>query len=155
MTKAYPTITQLMNEQGLTYEQLAEKSGVNKYVIRRIEQKRFKRVMVSDVLKLSQTLNSMFDMEPINEDERFTTIPRIKIDLKKENGKSLRNLRKEYGITIKHLAEATNLTENEIKKIERHDFTQSEPYEFAALIKYFGRFFAEVFMQNPNEAHPE
>ena len=67
MTKAYPTITQLMNEQGLTYEQLADKSGVNKYVIRRIEQKRFKRVMVSDVLKLSAALNSMVDMESPNE----------------------------------------------------------------------------------------
>ena len=117
MTKAYPTLTQLMNEQGLTHEQLAEKSGVNPHVIRRIEQKRFKRVTVSDVLKLSDTLKGMFDMEAKNEDEVFKPMPIFKVDPKKENGKSLRNLRKEYGITIKQLAASTKLEESTIKKL--------------------------------------
>ena len=67
MTKAYPTITQLMNEQGLTYEQLADKSGVNHHVIRRIEQKRFKRVTVSDVIKLATVLGGLFEMDRPNE----------------------------------------------------------------------------------------
>ena len=67
MTKAYPTITQLMNEQGLTHEQLADKSGVNYHVIRRIEQKRFKRVKVSDVIKLAAVLNGLFELGETNE----------------------------------------------------------------------------------------
>jgi len=62
-----PTITQLMQEQGLTYDQLAEKSGVNAHMIRRIEQYRFKRVRVSDVFKLRDALNSIFSMDDPNE----------------------------------------------------------------------------------------
>ena len=60
-----PTLAQLMKENGLTDEQLAEKTGVNKYVIRRIQQKRFKRVMVSDVLRLFTFFDVSFDMEKL------------------------------------------------------------------------------------------
>jgi len=149
------SLKELREEQGLTYEQLAEKAGVNKFVIRRIEQKRFKRVMVADVLRLSNVLGCMFDMSTSNENDEVKWIPETKIDPKKENGKSLINLRKEYGITIKQLADSTNLEESIIKKIERHDFTGVAPYEFAAIVQCLGRFFVEVFMQNPHETQPQ
>ncbi len=59
-----PTLIQLMKDHGLTNEQLAEKTGVNKYVIQRIKDKRFKRVTVADVFRLFTYFDVSFDMEP-------------------------------------------------------------------------------------------
>lgn len=59
-----PTLAQLMQERRLTNEQLAEKTGVNKHVIQRIQDKRFKRVAAVDVIRLFAYFDVSFDMEP-------------------------------------------------------------------------------------------
>lgn len=64
MKAVKPTLAQLMQERGLTNEQLAEKTGVNKHVIQRIQDKRFKRVAAADVIRLFAYFDVSFDMEP-------------------------------------------------------------------------------------------
>lgn len=60
--RSCPTLAELLAANNVTDEEVEAATGVSKYVIRRIQQKRLKRVRVSDVLKLSRYFKSIFEI---------------------------------------------------------------------------------------------
>lgn len=60
---------------------------------------------------------------------------------------SLKELRKQKGLTQKQLAEKTGVKARIISKFERHDFNGTYPDDVTRLIIYFGQLFTDLYIE--------
>jgi len=62
---------------------------------------------------------------------------------------SLKELRKQRGLTQKQLAEKTGIKARIISKLERHDFNGTYPDDVTRLVIHFGQTFTDLHCIEP------